>query len=81
MCFLTQPGKLVSTSAVGPPDPGRIHKADASKSQPMTELIGFFDVRSIVHAEFIPGGQTVKRKLNLCGNSKPFDRFSKRGKF
>ena len=38
-------------------------KARMSKSQIMVMLIAFFDGRGIVHAEFLPQGQTVKQNI------------------
>lgn len=42
----------------------RLKKAKPSKSKVKVMLIAFFDVRGIVHSEFLPQGQTITQYVN-----------------
>ena len=44
----------------------RPKKARLSKLKVKVMLITFFDVRDIVHSEFLPQGQTTKRSCDVC---------------
>ena len=41
----------------------RLKKARQSKSKIKVMLITFFDVRSIIHSEFLPQGQTINQQV------------------
>ena len=41
----------------------RLRKARQSKSKVKVMLITFFDVRGIVHSEFLPQGQTINQQV------------------
>ena len=64
-CYGYDPKTKQQSSQWKTPGSPRPKKARQVKSNIKTMLICFFDCRGVVHAEFVPPGQTVNQKLYL----------------